>query len=90
MKNGIAMNDWLFAMPVPFTSQLHVYIKAPEDGKANLRLIDAAGRLIDTKALSVVRNNFYTINFESAALLARGVYFVQYVGGQRKTIRVIK
>jgi serine protease AprX len=89
-KNGIVLGDWLFAMPVPFTSQLTVYIKAPEDGKVNLRMIDAAGRLIETKELSVVRNNFYTINFKSAASLARGVYFIQYNGGQKKTIKVVK
>jgi serine protease AprX len=89
-KNGIVLGDWLFAMPVPFTSQLTVYIKAPEDGKVNLRMIDAAGRLIETKELSVVQNNFYTINFKSAASLARGVYFIQYNGGQKKTIKVVK
>jgi hypothetical protein len=90
IKNGIVLNDWLIAMPVPFSTQLRVYVKAPEDGKANLRLVDAVGRLIETKEINAVRNNFYTINFKSAASLARGVYFIQYTGGQRKTIKVVK
>jgi len=90
IKNGIVLNDWLIAMPVPFTAQLRVYLKAPEDGKANLRLVDATGRLIEIKEINVVRNNFYTINFKSAASLARGVYFIQYIGTQKRAIKVVK
>ncbi|HXL55197.1 MAG TPA: S8 family serine peptidase, partial [Chitinophagaceae bacterium] len=90
IKKGIVMNDWLVAVPVPFTTQLTVYLKAPENGKVNLRLTDALGRIIETSELNVVQNNLYTVNFISAASLARGVYFVQYIGGEKKTIKVIK
>jgi serine protease AprX len=89
-KNGIVMNDWLVATPVPFTTQLTVYVKAPENEKANIRLTDVAGRIIETSEFNVIQNNTYTINFKSAASLARGVYFIQYIGGQKKTIKVVK
>ncbi len=89
-KNGIVMSDWLVAVPVPFTNQLTVYLKAPENGKANLRLMDAAGRIIETSELNVTQNNVYTINFKSAASIARGVYFIQYTGNQKKTLKVVK
>jgi serine protease AprX len=89
-RNRIAVNNWLMAVPVPFTSQLTVYINAPENGKANLRLTDVDGRVLETKELNVVQNNFYTINFKSAASLGRGIYFIEYSGGQKKTIKVVK
>ena len=85
-----AMKDWISALPVPFINQLMVYINAPRTEKAHLRLIDAAGRIIETKELNVTQSDFYTTNFASAASLAKGVYFIQYFGSQKKTIKVVK
>jgi serine protease AprX len=89
-KNGIIMNDWLVAAPVPFKTQLTIYLKAPETGKATIRLIDVRGHIIESKSIEVLLNTYYSINIQSAASLVRGVYFIQYTGNQKKTIKVLK
>jgi hypothetical protein len=85
-----AMKDWITAIPVPFMNQLIVYVKPQQSEKAYLRLIDISGRIIETKELIVSQGDSYAINFTSAASLAKGVYFVQYLGAQKKTIKVVK
>ena len=89
-KNGITLNDWLVAAPVPFNTQLTVYLKAPETGHINIRIIDAAGRVITSTAMDIILNNYYTIPFKNVSALSKGVYFVQYIGNQKKTIKVLK
>ena len=89
-KNGIILNDWLVAAPVPFNTQLNIYLKAPETGHIIIRLIDAAGRVITSSAMDVVLNNYYTIPFKNVSALPKAVYFVQYIGNQKKTIKVLK
>ena len=39
---------------------------------------------------SIVENNTYTVKFTSAESMAKGVYFVQYAGMQKRTIKVVK
>jgi hypothetical protein len=53
-------------------------------------LIDAWGRVIETKSVRVTENSVYTIHFTAAGSLAKGVYFIEYIGAQRKTIKVVK
>ncbi|QEC69765.1 S8 family serine peptidase [Panacibacter ginsenosidivorans] len=89
-KNGIIMKDWLVVAPVPFNNQLTVYLKAPETGKANIRLIDVAGRIITSTTMNVQLNYYYTIPFNNIAILPEGVYFVQYIGATKKTVKVLK
>ncbi len=89
-KTGVILKDWLVVVPVPFTTKLSVYIKAQESGKANIRLIDAAGRIIETTKLDLVQNNYYTFSFKSAGSLPHGIYFIQYFGTKKKTIKLLK
>jgi subtilisin family serine protease len=89
-KISTSLQDWFTAIPIPFKNQLSVYLKAPESGKVSVRLIDAAGRIIETHELNVTQNNTYTINFSSASSVARGVYFIRYIGAQKRSIKVIK
>ncbi len=91
VKKGIQLNDWLEAVPVPFTNQLTVYLKAPETGTAFVRLTDANGKVIVSQQVNVVQNTTYNISFNNVAALAKAVYFIQYKGpGQKKTIKVFK
>ncbi len=89
-KNGTEFKDWLVAVPVPFTSQLTVYFKAPENGQANLRLTDGAGRILETVEVTTIQSYSYTVSFKTATMLPHGVYFIQYIGEQKRTIKVIK
>jgi subtilisin family serine protease len=89
-KKTLLLHDWFVATAVPFSVTLSVYLKAPESGKVFIRLVDASGRFIEKKELNIVQNYLYTINFSSAASVARGVYFIQYTGTQKRTIKVVK
>jgi len=91
LTKQLNLSSWLAAIPVPFTSRLSVYVDAPETGNIAIRLIDAAGKIITSQQLTVTQHNIYTIRFNGLAALARGVYFVQYVGKeQKKSVKVVK
>lgn len=86
-------NNWLVANPVPFNNidELLVKFKAPETGKIAVRLIDTQGRIVDKIEMNVTVDGIYETRFSNAFNLARGVYFVQYVGMKEKqTLRVVK
>lgn len=89
-KVGITLKDWLVAVPVPFTTQLTVYIKAPETGSIQLRITDAAGKIIETATLQVQQDAQYSYMVRNAGVLPHGVYLVQYVGKQKRAIKVVK
>jgi len=89
-KNGVIMKDWLVGAPVPFNTLFTVYLKAPETGKISIRLIDAAGRIITSTTMEVQLNYYYTIPFGNTTALPKGVYFVQYIGTTKKTIKILK
>lgn len=89
-KTAMSFADWFTAIPVPFNNQLSVYLKAPQKGKVGIRLIDAGGRIVEKHELNVNTNNNYLIKFTSASSLAKGVYFIQYTGEQKRTIKVVK
>lgn len=89
-KQGPIMKDWLMAAPVPFDNEINVYLKAPETGRVSIRIVDNAGKTVQSKVLDVVTNNFYTLNFKNMASLARSVYYIQYVGTKKKTIKVLR
>jgi subtilisin family serine protease len=74
------ITDWLVVYPVPFDNQMSVYLKAPESGKASLRLIDMAGHIIETIDITETLNTVYTLQFTSTYKLAKGVYQIQYNG----------
>ena len=77
--------------PNPYTTNFSVIFKALTNGNAYLQLSDAAGRIIETKSLTVFSGGYYTVNFSDATLLARGVYFVRYNDGTNKaTLSVVK
>lgn len=89
-KSGIIMKDWFAAAPVPFTTQLTAYLVAPETGSIHIRLINSAGGILETIRMDVVSNDYYTIPLKSAHALPKGVYFIQYMGTQKKTLKLLK
>ncbi len=92
-RNTAFTNSWFVANPVPFNNinDLMVRMKAPETGKVIIRLIDTQGRIVDKVELNVTQDGIYETRFRNAFNLARGVYFVQYVGVKEKqTLKVMK
>lgn len=91
-RNADFVNNWLVARPVPFSDaeNLVIRLKSPETGKIALRLLDAKGSLVDKIEMNVTENNIYQMTFSNTLRLARGVYFVQYIGKEKQTIKVMK
>ena len=86
-----SMNDWLVAYPSPFRNSLQVYLKAPESGKASLRIIDMKGRLVDRVEMNTTQSTIYTINFSNISSLPSGVYTIEYIGNkEKKRVRIVK
>ncbi len=90
-KGNIFARDWLLAVPNPFQNDLIVYLKVPESGDVNLRLIDAKGSVVETITARVTQNEIKTIHLNTIQKLQRGVYFLQYLSKtQKRTIRLLK
>jgi serine protease AprX len=82
---------WLIANPTPFQNTLNVIFRAAENGNSDLRLMDAAGRTMERKNITVADGNQYEINFTALPSLAKGVYFIQYRSQNfNRTIKVLK
>lgn len=90
-KGNIFAKDWLLPVPNPFQNDLIVYLKAPEAGEVNLRLIDAKGSIVDLATLNVIQNEMRTIRFNNRQRLQGGAYFLQYISKtQKRTIHLLK
>ncbi len=80
-------NDWLIVTPNPFRDNLKVYLKTPEAGNVSLRLLDAAGRVIDVVSFEATAGQVRTETFKNHGTLAAGVYFVQYISNTLKRVK---
>ena len=77
--------------PVPFTDQFTVVIKPTQDVNAAIQLIDASGRIIETKSIEALANQVSTVQFNLLGSLPVGVYMIHYNDGHiSKTIKSIK
>ena len=81
----------LMIYPVPFRDQISVIFKPAITGMANLILIDAGGRIIDSKQIPVTMNQIGSVHFTLPYAYPDGMYFVRYDDGHtRKTLKSIK
>jgi serine protease AprX len=77
--------------PVPFTDQFTVVIKPSQTAMANIQLIDASGRILETKSIQVNISQVSTVQFSLLNSLPKGVYMIHYDDGHySKTIKSIK
>lgn len=89
-QDAILGSNWIKIYPVPFKQSLSALLKAPNTGKATLRLFNSNGQLVELKQLDVQSGSTYTLSFGAAAKLSAGVYIVEYRDGtstQRITIQ---
>jgi subtilisin family serine protease len=88
---GVLGDEWIKAYPVPFNGNLSVLVKSKVDGTASLQLVDAMGRQIEKKTITVLTDQYYPITFDRATSLAKGVYFIRFNDGKNKrTIKLMK
>jgi len=84
-------DQWISVYPVPFNNYFTVVFKSSVNGKANLQLLDATGRIIETKSITVTPGVFSSIQFDHSYFLTKGIYFIHYDdGNQKKTLKIIK
>ncbi|MBL0134040.1 MAG: S8 family peptidase [Chitinophagaceae bacterium] len=88
---GILGDRWLKPYPVPFKQELKLVLKAPVTGKAGIQLLDALGRLIETKGVDITTDQIYVIEFSRAQGLPHGTYYIRYTDGKNKElVKVMK
>lgn len=88
---GILGDKWLKPYPVPFKQELRLVLKAPVTGKAGIQLLDALGRLIETKGVDITTDQIYVIEFTRAQGLPHGTYYIRYTDGKNKElVKVVK
>src|SRR5206468_5752757 len=84
-------DGWIKAYPVPFKGNVILLLKSKVDGTANIQLVDALGRTMETKSIPVNVDQYYPITFDHSSTLAKGVYFVRFSDGKNKvTIKLLK
>ncbi|HEX8331083.1 MAG TPA: S8 family serine peptidase, partial [Segetibacter sp.] len=71
-------NDWLFATPNPFSTQIDVRLIGQVNGNARIDLVNSAGQVVATKALLTEIEEVYTNLFDNLGALPGGSYFVKY------------
>ncbi|WP_207492885.1 S8 family peptidase [Aridibaculum aurantiacum] len=79
--------DWWLVAPNPFRDNLVIYIKPPENGKITLRLVDAAGRIVQTKSIEGTINQVMTESFTTSSSMPAGIYFIQYISSTQKQVK---
>ena len=88
-KDNILSDKWIKAYPVPFTSGFKVLLKAPETGRASIRLSNIIGQVIETRVLNVTQGVVYLVDFSNKQTLAKGVYYIKYTQGPIKEILTV-
>ncbi|HTS45127.1 MAG TPA: S8 family peptidase [Puia sp.] len=84
-------DQWISVYPVPYTNNFTVVFKPTTNGPASLQLIDAGGRIIESKSLTGTPGIFNEVQFDDAYFLPKGMYFIHYDDGNRKkTLKIIK
>jgi len=83
---GILGDKWLKPYPVPFKQELKLVLKAPVTGKAGIQLLDALGRLIETKGVDITTDQIYVIEFSRTLGLPHGTYYIRYTDGKNKEL----
>ena len=82
--NAILKDSWITAYPVPFNQSFNVYLKAPLTGMAKIRIMDAAGKLIEIKSLQIQQGGYYNI-YMAPAVTPSAIYYLQYNDGKNKS-----
>jgi serine protease AprX len=82
---------WISVYPVPFSAGFSVVFRPSFSGNALVSLLDAAGKLIESKSIAVTANQLSEMHFSRSYSLAKGVYFIRYDDGhQQKTLKTIR
>jgi hypothetical protein len=91
MRDPLTTDNWMRVFPVPFMDRIYVYILPSSSGIANIQLLDASGKLLQTKTVTVSIGQQQLIEYPISRPLPHGIYFVRYKDQQQtKTIKLLK
>lgn len=74
-------NDWLFATPNPFVSQIAVKFIGRLDGPVTISLLNAGGQVVATQNFTSEKEEVYNYAFSNLGNLPPGFYSVRYSDG---------
>lgn len=85
------LSEELKIFPNPFKERFIVNFKAAQSGSALLQLMDASGRIIETKSNDVNSGQNYQIRFNGLERLERGIYYLNLKnGGLKKSFILLR
>lgn len=90
-QNDSLLNaKWIKVFPNPFKQVFTVHFKAQSTGRANIRVLDLTGRVLQDKNVDVIEGLQYRIQMNPAGTRRFGTYLVQYFdGSNRSTLKII-
>jgi serine protease AprX len=74
-------NEWLFATPSPFNTELAVKFIGRIDGPVSISLVNHAGQIVATKDFVSEKEEVYSYTFSNLGSLPAGLYSVTYSDG---------
>ncbi|MDB5193604.1 MAG: family serine peptidase [Segetibacter sp.] len=78
-------NEWFFASPNPFTTQIEVKFIGRIDGTAKVDVVNSAGTVVATQTFTTELQEIYTHTFTGLASLQAGPYTVVYTDNRTTT-----
>ena len=72
-------NEWFFATPDPFNSQIDIQFIGRIDGTATAIILNEAGQEVAKQEFTTEKEEFYSYSFTNLENLAPGHYIVRYV-----------
>jgi serine protease AprX len=91
LYQNILAEQFIKAYPVPFNEEFSVLFKAKNDGAIQFRLLQADGRVIESKSVNTSMDEFYKIPFKPNGSLPAGVYLLHYDDGTNNgTLKIIR
>jgi len=84
-------NDDIKVFPNPVVDRLTILFKAIRSGSIDVQLIDASGRMLQSRSQDVRGTQISIIQLEGLTIIPHGTYYLRYRSGdQHGTIRLVK
>jgi methionine-rich copper-binding protein CopC len=84
-------NEWLWASPNPFTTEINVQLIGQVEGNATLQLINSSNTVVATLTLTTELEEVYNPVFTALGNLPAGTYTVKYTdAGKTRSISLTK
>jgi len=84
-------NDDIKVFPNPVVDRLTILFKAIRSGSIDVQLIEASGRMLQSRSQDVLGTQISIIQLDGLTIIPHGTYYLRYRSGdQHGTIRLVK